>query len=99
MKDKTQNRTTKQPNDLCKKFNLTDAEIKAKIDEYESDDWSHMTFGDPITGRPRIYDQPMQRISVTVPEEIVVAMKNFCSEHKMSRSEFVRQAVTEKLVC
>ena len=86
-------------NELNKKFGLGENEVAAKAAEYENTNWQDMKFGKPLSGRPRIYEQPMQRISVTIPTDTVTAIKNFCNKNEISRSEFIRQAVTEKLVC
>lgn len=82
---------------LNKKFDVSDAEIESWAKEYESDDWSGMKFGKAISGRPRIYEEPMERISVTLPHESIVAMKEYCSAQNISRSELVRRAVSREL--
>ena len=83
--------------ELNKKFGVTDAEIENWAAEYESSDWLNMKFGKPVSGRPRIYEEPMERISVTLPHGAIVAMKEYCNTQDISRSELVRRAVSREL--
>lgn len=83
--------------ELNKKFGVSDAEIEGWAKEYESDDWSGMKFGKPVSGRPRIYEEPMERISITLPHGAIVAMKEYCNAQDISRSELVRRAVSREL--
>ncbi len=82
---------------LNKKFGVSDFEVDNWAKEYESTDWSKMEFGKPLTGRPRIYEEPMERISVTLPRGAIVAMKQYCDTQDISRSELVRRAVSREL--
>ena len=83
--------------ELNKKFGVTDAEIENWAKDYESSDWSKMNFGKPVSGRPRIYEEPMERICVTLPHGAIVAMKEYCNMQDISRSELVRRAVSREL--
>ena len=82
---------------LNKKFGVTDFEVDDWAKEYESADWSRMGLGKPLTGRPRIYEEPMERICVTLPRGAIVAMKQYCDTQDISRSELVRRAVSREL--
>ena len=83
--------------ELNKKFSISNAEIENWAKDYESSNWSGMEFGKPIYGRPRIFEEPMERISVTLPHGAIVAMKEYCDEKDISRSELVRRAVSREL--
>lgn len=82
---------------INKKFGVTGDEIESWAKEYESSDWSNMEFGKPMSGRPRIFEEPMERISVTLPHGAIVAMKEYCDTQDISRSELVRRAVSREL--
>ena len=69
-------------NELNKKFGLSENEVAKKAAEYENTNWQHMKFGKPLSGRPRIYEQPMQRISVTIPTDTVPPLKTFAIKTK-----------------
>ena len=82
---------------LNEKFGTTNEEIEGWAEEYESSDWSNMEFGKPVYGRPRIFEEPMERISATLPHGAIVAMKEYCDAKDISRSELVRRAVNREL--
>ncbi len=82
---------------LNKKFGATSEKIENWAEEYESTDWSEMEFGKPVYGRPRIFEEPMERISVTLPHGAIVAMKEYCDSQNISRSELVRRAINREL--
>ena len=83
--------------ELNEKFGITDEKIENWANEYEFSDWSDMEFSKPVYGRPRIFEEPMDRISVTLPRGAVVAMKDYCNEQNISRSELVRRAISREL--
>lgn len=60
---------------LYEKFGVTAEQLDTWADEYESTDWSHMRFGEIISGRPRISDEPLDSITVKIPHSRTMAMK------------------------
>ena len=84
--------------ELYKKFDVTSDQIDAWAAEYESGDWSHMQFGEVIKGRPKIFSEPLDTITVKVPHSRVVAMQKISEETGASRSDFIRQAIDQALV-
>lgn len=84
--------------EIYKKFGVTDDQLDAWADEYESKDWSHMHFGKVINGRPRISDEPLDSITVRIPHSRVMAMNRIQKEKGITKSEFVRDAIDDKLL-
>ena len=83
---------------LLEKFGVTDELLDAWAEEYESDDWSHMRFGEVVQGRPRVADEKVGTITVKVPESRLKAIERIMSETGITRSEFVRRAIDNELV-
>ena len=84
--------------DLRQRFGVTGDQLDEWADEYESDDWSHMRFGEIVNGRPRLADEPLDSITVKVPHSRVAAMRRVQQETGMTKSEFVRRAIDNELL-
>ncbi len=84
--------------ELHKKFGVTTEQLDAWADEYESDDWSHMRFGEIIVGRPKFSDEPLDSITVKVPHSRVVAIKRIQQEKGITKSDFIRRAIDHELM-
>ncbi len=87
----------KNNEELRRKFGMTGEQLDAWANEYESDDWSHMRFGEVIVGRPRVSGEPLDSITVKVPHSRVVAMKRIQQETGITKSDFVRQTIDHEL--
>ncbi|HIW77218.1 MULTISPECIES: toxin-antitoxin system antitoxin subunit [Gordonibacter] len=85
-------------NDVHNKFGITAEELDERAAEYESENWSHMEFGEIVKGRPKLYDEKMDTIVVKVPHSRVVAMKRVTSQQGGTRSDFVRRAIDNELI-
>lgn len=83
--------------ELNKKFGVTDEQLEAWATEYESQDWSSMKFGESTPGRPKLYDEDMEIITIKVPHSRIVAMKKAAEQNGISRSEFIRRAIDHEL--
>lgn len=84
--------------ELHKKFNVTSEQLDTWADEYESDNWSHMRFGEIVVGRPKITDEPLDSITVKVPHSRAVAIKRLQQEQGITKSDFVRSAIDHELM-
>ena len=84
--------------ELHKKFGVTAEQLDTWADEYESDDWSHMRFGEITVGRPRIADEPLDSITVKVPRSRSVAIKRIQQEKGITKSDFIRRAIDNELM-
>ena len=85
--------------ELHKKFGVTAKQLDTWADEYESNDWSHMRFGDEIIiGRPKVADEPLDSITVKVPHSRAVAIKRLQEEKGITKSDFVRCAIEHELM-
>ena len=84
--------------ELHEKFGVTSEQLDTWADEYESEDWSHMRFGEVTIGRPRIADEPLDSITVKVPHSRAVAMKRVQQEKGITKSDFVRRAIDRELM-
>lgn len=83
--------------ELYKKFNVTGEQLDEWAAEYESQDWSHMRFGEVVNGRPKIADEPLESITVKIPHSRAVAIKKVQQETGITKSEFVRRAIDNEL--
>lgn len=83
---------------LHERFGVTSEQLDAWASEYESDDWSHMEFGEITQGRPKLCDEPLDTIVVKVPRSRVAAMKVVTSRRHETRSDFVRRAIENELM-
>ena len=84
--------------EIRERFGVTGAQLDEWAAEYESGDWSGMRFGAPAPGRPRMYGEPMETITVKVPRSRIAALRRAAERLGISRSELVRQAIDRELV-
>jgi hypothetical protein len=83
--------------DLHRKFGVTTEQLDTFAAEYESDDWSHMKFGAPKIGRPRIADEKLDTVVVKIPHSKAVEMGHVIRRRGETRSDFVRRAIEREL--
>lgn len=88
----------KTNDELREHFGVTGEQLDAWADEYESDDWSHMAFGEIIQGRPRLANEPLDTIAIKIPRSRSNAIKRIQEETGITRSAFIRQAIEHELV-
>lgn len=84
--------------ELHARFGVTKAQLDEWAAEYESGDWSAMEFGEVTPGRPKVFDEPLDTITVKVPHSRVVAMRRISEREGTSRSDFIRRAIDNELI-
>lgn len=84
--------------ELHEKFGVTSEQLDSWAEEYESGDWSQMEFGEVIQGRPKVFNEPLETITVKVPHSRIVAMRKISEEKGTSRSDFIRKAIDNELL-
>ncbi len=81
--------------ELCEMFGTTLEEVEADVEKYENGDFSEMTFGNPIEGRP----QPkMKTTSFKLFDFELEAIDRAAASEGISRSAFIRRACDNELV-
>lgn len=80
------------------RFGVTEDQLDEWAAEYESDDWSAMRFGEVSPGRPKVFDEPLDSITVKVPRSRVAAMRRISEREGVSRSDFIRRAIDNELI-
>ena len=81
--------------ELCEMFGTTLEEVEADVEKYENGDFSEMTFGNPIEGRP----QPkMKTTSFKLFDFELEAIDGAAASEGISRSAFIRRACDNELV-
>ena len=83
---------------LLEKFGVTAEQLDEKAAEYEADDWSGMEFGEITPGRPKVFSEPLESITIKVPRSRVIAMRRVAAEKGTSRSDFIRRAIDHELL-
>lgn len=72
---------------------------EASVEAYEVGDLSGMAFGPVMRGRPRLsQSDELRPITVKVPASRIAALRSRAAERGISQSEWVREAIDEKLV-
>ncbi len=81
--------------DLCEKFGTTLEEVEADVEKYEKGDFSEMSFGAPIQGKP----QPeMKTTSFKLFDFELAAIDRAAANEGISRSAFIRRACDNEIV-
>jgi transposase len=83
---------------ILEKFGVTAEQLDNWAAEYESNDWSNMEFGEVVRGRPKVFSEPLETITIKVPRSRVIAMRHVKDQKGISRSDFVRQAIDHELL-
>ena len=83
--------------ELLDKFGVSEGELEQRASEYEADDWSAMRFGAPSRGRPRLCDEKMDVLTFKAPHSLAQALGQAAKQLGVSRSEWCRRAIAEKL--
>ena len=84
--------------EVLKKFHVTKEQLDEWATEYESEDWSGMEFGKIAPGRPKVFSEPLETITVKVPRSRILAMRRVKEQKGTSRSDFVRRAIDHELM-
>jgi hypothetical protein len=74
--------------EVLEKFGVTDAQLDA-WEKDAADGVFHGAVRRVVAGRPRIADEPLRAITVTLPESMVESI----DERSGNRSAFIRKAV------
>lgn len=83
---------------ILEKFGVTTEQLDKWAAEYESSDWSNMEFGEVVQGRPKVFSEPLETITVKIPRSRVIAMRRVKDQKGITRSDFVRQAIDHELL-
>jgi len=79
-------------------FGVTEDQLTAEAAEYEDGLWDESSFGQPTPGRPRLYDEDMQTVTLRLPRSRIVAVEEAASRLGQTRSQFMREAIDARLV-
>ena len=75
---------------------LTDELLDALANEYEDGTWEGS--GSVTRGRPRLYDEDTETISVRIPKSKIVEIDIVSKRSGESRSDFIRNAIDHALL-
>ncbi len=81
--------------ELCEKFGTTLEEVEADAELYEKGDFSEMSFGAPIDGRPQA---KMKSTSFKLFDFELAAIDRAAAAEGISRSAFIRRACDNELI-
>lgn len=81
--------------DLCRAFGTTLEDVERDVEEFEHGDWSKLSFGEPVDGRPRAR---MRSTSLKLYDYELAAIDRAAKTRGMSRSAFIRKAISDELV-
>lgn len=79
--------------ELNKRFGVTEEQLDAWAEEYESGTWDASALGEVRRGRPSLADEEVKPVTFRIPESWIVAMDKRAEEKGITRSEFLRDAV------
>jgi hypothetical protein len=82
---------------LCELFGTTLGDVEKEVSALEAGDLSAYDFDGVMVGRP-MEEDPLDTIVVKVPHSRVVAIRRITKEGGGTRSDFVRDAIDEKLI-
>lgn len=75
---------------------LTDEMLNAMAEEYENGTWEGV--GKASRGRPRLYDEDMETVSLRLPKSRVAAINAVSKRRGVSKSDFIRSAIDKALL-
>lgn len=81
--------------ELCEAFGTTIEEVESDVKKYEKGDFSDMTFGTPIDGRPYA---KMKTTSFKLFDFELAAIDKAAKSEGISRSAFIRRACDNELI-
>lgn len=84
--------------ELYQMMGKTHEEVEADVEEFEHGDWSHVRFGAPKPGRPRIGAEKMVAVTVKLPPALIRAVDGAAKGKGVSRSAYIRHATERELV-
>jgi predicted DNA binding CopG/RHH family protein len=84
--------------EINKKLGLTEEQLDARAEEYETDKWDSSALGKVIMGRPSIADEEVRPITFRLPISKIDALDRKASEHGSTRSKVLREALDEYLM-
>ena len=75
--------------DVLKRFGVTDEQLDAWEDDASRGIFPGKPRGEVVIGRPRLADEPLRAITVTLPQSMVEDI----DRRTKNRSDFIRKAV------
>lgn len=79
-------------------FGVTEDDLNKEAAEYEDGSWNPESFGKPTPGRPRLYDEDMETVTLRLPRSRIAAIEAAASKLGESRSQFMRDAIDQRLL-
>lgn len=79
--------------DVLEKFGVTAEQLDAWEEEASIGRFPGKPRGEVVIGRPRIADEPLRAITITLPQSMVEAIDS----RTKNRSDFIRKAVAASL--
>lgn len=83
--------------EINRKLGLSEEELVTRAQQFESDTWKREEFGNPITGRPLAFGEPMRPVTFKEPLSIIAAMDAKAHAAGISRSDYLRRLVEKDL--
>lgn len=83
--------------ELNEKFGVTEGQLDAWAEEYESGTWDASTLGPVRRGRPSLAEEDVRPVTFRLPASQILAMDERAEEKGITRSEFLRDAVESAL--
>ena len=77
---------------------VTEEELDKEAAEYEDATWNPASFGKPTPGRPRLYDEDMETVTLRLPRSRILAIEAAATKLGESRSQFMRDAIDQRLL-
>ena len=79
--------------DMNKKLGLTEEQLDALGEEYESDTWDASTLGKVVMGRPKELEEETKTVTVRLPLSQLVELDRMSAKEGTSRSSTIRKAL------
>jgi transposase len=79
-------------------FGVTEESLDTEAREYEDEAWNPASFGKPSPGRPRVYDEDMETVTLRMPHSRILAVEAAASRLGETRSQFMRDAIDQRLL-
>lgn len=89
--------------ELHEKFGVTSDQLNARADEYESNDWSHMSFGETTPGRPRLTDEldasamATATVAISLSEDLAARYDRLAKETGRTKTFLMAKALEESI--
>lgn len=77
---------------------LTEDDLDREASEYENATWNQKSFGKASPGRPRLYDEDMETVTLRMPRSKILAVEAVAERLGQTRSQFMRDAIDEHIL-